>query len=54
MYLKNQKYNLINTYIESTYKEGIVIFQYELSIKFREKDKLRRNYQVNIITNSYK
>jgi hypothetical protein len=54
----NQNYDLTNTYIEPTYKEGIAGIQYEFNIEFRAKDKLRWNYQVNlgslVIENSYK
>ena len=53
----NRNYDLINTYIEPTYKEGIAGVQYEFKIEFRAKDKLRWNYEVNLnalsITNSY-
>ena len=53
----NQNYDLTNTYIEPTYKEGIAGVQYEFNIEFRAKDKLRWNYAVNlnsfVITNSY-
>ena len=54
----DRNYDLNNTYIESTYKEGIAGVQYEFNIEFRAKDKLRWNYEVNlgslVITNSYK
>ena len=54
----DRNYDLTNTYIESTYKEGIAGVQYEFNIEFRAKDKLRWNYEVNlgslVITNSYK
>jgi hypothetical protein len=54
----DRNYDLTNTYIEPTYKEGIAGVQYEFNIEFRAKDKLRWNYQVNlgslVITNSYK
>ena len=54
----DRNYDLTNTYIEPTYKEGIAGVQYEFNIEFRAKDKLRWNYQVNlgslVISNSYK
>jgi len=53
----NQNYDLTNTYIEPTYKEGVAGVQYEFNIEFRAKDKLRWNYAINLnsftITNSY-
>ena len=53
----NPDYDLLKTYVNPTFIDGIAGVQYQIDIEFRAKDNLRWNYEINLnsfaIKNSY-